>query len=66
MSQEIGSAAVVLGDEGEEFTVALAAVRKENPDMSLEEAVRETAKKNPQLAEGYRKATQRIEVEAGG
>lgn len=65
MSQEIGSAAVVLGDEGEEFTVALAAVRKENPKMSLEEAVRETAKKNPQLAEGYRKATQRVEVEGG-
>jgi hypothetical protein len=66
MSAEIGSTPLVLGDEQEEFTVALAAVRKENPKLSLEEAVRETAKQNPQLAESYRKATQRIEVEAGG
>jgi hypothetical protein len=66
MSAELGSTPLVLGDEQEEFTVALAAVRKDNPKLSLEEAVRETAKQNPQLAEAYRKATQRIEVEAGG
>jgi hypothetical protein len=65
MSQEIGSTAVVLGDEQEEFTVALAATRQQQPKLSLEEAVRETAKQNPQLAEGYRKATQRVEVEGG-
>jgi hypothetical protein len=66
MSAELGSTPLVLGDEQEEFTVALAAVRKNDPKLSLEEAVRETAKQNPQLAEAYRKATQRIEVEAGG
>lgn len=65
MSGEIGSASVVLGDEQEEFTIALAAVRKDQPKLSLEEAVRETAKRNPQLAEAYRKATQRVEVEGG-
>lgn len=65
MSGEIGSASVVLGDEQEEFTIALAAIRKAQPALSLEEAVRETAKQNPQLAEAYRKATARVEVEGG-